>query len=81
MDLQDKCSCVCERESSGTKRPFQSADGMEKVSIMRTSNQSKTKAWHVENTDFMQLKLHLSFSKKIFINITIRRKLIWTRLD
>ena len=44
MDLQDKCSCVCERESSGTKRPFQSADGMEKVSIMRTSNQSKTKA-------------------------------------
>lgn len=24
MDLQDKCSCVCERESSGTKRPFQS---------------------------------------------------------
>lgn len=44
MDLQDKCSCVCVRESSGTKRPFQSADGMEKVSIMRTSNQSKTKA-------------------------------------
>lgn len=44
MDLQDKCSCVCVRESSGTKRPFQSADGMEKVSIMQTSNQSKTKA-------------------------------------
>lgn len=44
MDLQDKCSCVWERKSSGTKRPFQSADGMEKVSIMRTSNQSKTKA-------------------------------------
>lgn len=44
MDLQDKCSCVCERESSGTKRPFQSGNGMEKVSIMRTSNQSKTKA-------------------------------------
>lgn len=44
MDLQDKCSCVCVRESSGTKRPFQSADGMEKVSIMWTSNQSKTKA-------------------------------------
>ena len=44
MDLQDKCRCVCVRESSGTKRPFQSADGMEKVSIMQTSNQSKTKA-------------------------------------
>ena len=44
MDLQDKCSCVCVSESSGTKRPFQSADGMEKVSIMQTSNQSKTKA-------------------------------------
>lgn len=42
MDLQDKCSCVCVKESSGTKRPFQS--GMEKVSIMWTSNQSKTKA-------------------------------------
>lgn len=47
MDLQDKCRCVCVRESSGTKRPFQSADGMEKVSIMWTSNQSKTKA-HVK---------------------------------
>lgn len=44
MDLQDKCSCVCARESSDTKRAFQSADGTEKVSIMRTSNQSKTKA-------------------------------------
>lgn len=44
MDLQDKCGCVCARESSGTKRPFQQAEGMEKVSIIRTSNQSKTKA-------------------------------------
>lgn len=44
MDLQDKCGCVCARESSGTKRPFQQAGGLEKVSIMRTSNQSKTKA-------------------------------------
>lgn len=44
MDLQDKCGCVCARESSGTKRPFERAEGMEKVSIMRTSNQSKTKA-------------------------------------
>lgn len=45
MYLQDKCSCVCARESSGTKRPFQSADGLEKVSIMCTSNQSKTKGF------------------------------------
>lgn len=44
MDLQDKCGWVCARESSGTKRPFQQAEGMEKVSIIHTSNQSKTKA-------------------------------------
>lgn len=44
MDLQDKCGWVCARESSSTKRPFQQAEGMEKVSIIRTSNQSKTKA-------------------------------------
>lgn len=61
MDLQDKCSCVCVRESSGTKRPFQSADGMEKVSIMRTSNQSKTKARMQKIQSFMVLKLQLIF--------------------
>lgn len=61
MDLQDKCSCVCVSESSGTKRPFQSADGMEKVSIMRTSNQSKTKARMQKIQSFMVLKLRVIF--------------------
>lgn len=54
MDLQDKCSCVCERESSGTTRPFQSADGMEKSQHYAHVKSIKNKSLHAENTEFLE---------------------------
>lgn len=58
MDLQNKCSCVCARESSGTKRPFQSADHeMEKSALCGRQINQKQKPG-CRSCTFIALEMH-----------------------